>query len=145
MPDKFNFTQQNGFTLIELMIVIMIIGVLAALVMPRLSGRTEQARTSAAEADIFSNIPLALDLYELDNDNFPTTEQGLNALVTKSTIPPLPKNWNGPYLKKIPLDPWMHPYNYTSPGTHNNDDYDLSSRGRDGIEGGGDDIANWEQ
>lgn len=137
--------KNKGFTLIELMLVIIIIGTLAALVIPRFTGRAEQARITGARADILSNIPLALDLYELDNGNFPTTEQGLNALVTSPTIPPLPKNWNGPYLKKKPIDPWGNQYIYVCPGVHNKEDYDLHSLGKDGVEGGDDDIVNWEE
>ena len=138
-------SKKNGFTLIELMLVVIIIGTLAALVVPRLSGRAEQARVTAAQADISSNIPLALELYELDNGVYPTTEQGLNALREEPTTPPIPKNWNGPYLKKKPVDPWGNQYNYVSPGTHNLDDFDLYSYGPDGAEGGGDDLVNWEE
>jgi len=137
--------KKNGFTLIELMLVVIIIGTLAALVIPRLAGRAEQARVTAAKADLLSNMPLALDLYELDNGNFPSTQQGLAALVEKPTTPPIPKNWNGPYLKKSPIDPWGNSYRYLSPGVQNRDDYDLYSLGKDGTEGGDDDITNWEE
>lgn len=140
---KNNRLFRNAFTLIELMLVIIIIGTLAALVIPRFAGRGEQARITAAKVDILSNIPLALDLYELDNGDFPTTEQGLSSLVTKPTIPPIPKNWNGRYLKRKPVDPWGDAYVYMCPGVHNRDDYDLYSLGKDGVEGGEDDIDNW--
>jgi len=144
----FNGKQENllrsGFTLIELMLVVIIIGTLAALVVPRLAGRAEQSRITAAKADIFSNIPLALDLYELDNGTYPSTQQGLDALINNPTTPPLAKNWNGPYIKKRPVDPWGNPYHYICPGTHNNQEYDLFSVGKDGIEGGNNDIGNWE-
>ncbi|MCM8812731.1 MAG: type II secretion system major pseudopilin GspG [Candidatus Omnitrophica bacterium] len=133
-----------GFTLIELMLVVMIIGTLAALVIPNLAGRAEKARITAAKSDIESNIPTALDLYELDNGAYPTTQQGLAALREKPTTPPLPKNWNGPYLKKKYLDPWGNVYQYVFPGVHNKDGFDLYSFGKDGVEGGGDDVANWE-
>ena len=133
-----------GFTLIELMLVIVIIGTLAALVVPQFTGRAEQARKTAATADIMSNLPLALDLYELDNGTFPSSEQGLKALTEKPTMVPLPKNWSGPYIKKKPVDPWANPYEYVFPGTHNKDDFDLYSLGKDGAEGGNDDITNWE-
>ncbi|RKY35070.1 MAG: type II secretion system protein GspG [Candidatus Omnitrophota bacterium] len=136
--------EYKAFTLIELMLVVVIIGTLAALVVPRFTGRAEQARTTAAKADILSNIPLALDLFELDNGNYPTTEQGLSALITKPTIPPLPNNWNGPYFKRKPVDPWGNSYIYVSPGTYNKEDYDLSSSGKDGVEGGKDDVTNWQ-
>jgi len=130
----------KGFTLVELMLVVIIISILVAMVMPRLAGRSEQARTAAAQADIEMNIGSALDLYELDNGAYPTTEEGLNALLTKPANAP---NWRGPYLKKRPNDPWGNPYVYKYPGTHNVD-YDLYSYGKNGVEGGGDDITNWE-
>jgi general secretion pathway protein G len=135
---------RGGFTLIELMLVVIIIGVLAAMVVPRFVGRSEQARYAAARADIEANLAIALDLYELDNGSYPTTEQGLEALTQKSESEPMPPNWKGPYLKKrIPIDPWGNPYRYVCPGTHNSEDYDLSSFGPDGVEGGNDDITNW--
>ena len=130
----------SGFTLIELMLVVIIIGALVAMVMPRLAGRSEQARIAAAKADINSNIATGLKLYELDNGTFPTTDQGLNALVT---APSTAKNWNGPYIEKKPLDPWGHEYQYESPGSHRQHDYDLYSLGKDG-QASADDIANWE-
>jgi len=139
--------KDKGFTLVELMLVVIIIGILVGMVVPRLAGRTEQARREAARADIESNIALALDLYELDNGRYPTTEQGLNALINEPTSTPTPTNWNGSYLKKrkVPNDPWGRPYVYASPGVHNQEDYDLYSYGSDGVEGGGDDIVNWEE
>src|SRR5512135_768489 len=93
---------KKGFTLIELMLVVIIIGALVAMVMPRFAGRGEQARRTAAAADINANIPTALKLYELDNGAFPTSEEGLNALSAK---PPTATSWNGPYIEKKPLDP----------------------------------------
>lgn len=131
---------KRGFTLIEIMLVVIIIGALVAMVMPRLTGRGEQARVSAAKADIYANIATALKLYELDNGAFPTTEEGLNALLVK---PPSAINWNGPYLEKKPVDPWGREYKYKSPGEHR-PDYDLYSVGRDGQPGTADDITNWE-
>lgn len=138
---------RKGFTLIELMLVVIILGILVAMVVPRLAGRTEQARRAAALADIDSNLAVSLDLYELDNGVYPTTEQGLPALVNEPTSSPVPPNWNGPYLKKkkVPLDPWGRPYVYLSPGVHNKEDYDLYSYGPDGVEGGGNDVTNWEE
>jgi general secretion pathway protein G len=136
-------TTKKGFTLIELMLVVIIIGVLVAMVVPRLAGRTQQAKIAAAKADIEANISLALDLYEVDNGYYPTGEQGLGALRTKPSSAPAPDNWNGPYLKKRPVDPWGNPYKYVSPGAHNTQDYDLSSFGPDGAESE-DDIINWE-
>jgi general secretion pathway protein G len=135
---------QAGFTLIELMIVIVIIGALAALAVPRLAGRSEAARQTAAQADIKGNISLALRLYEVDTGRYPTTEQGLEALLTKPSSPPVPQNWKGPYLEEAPLDPWGKAYIYKFPGTHPPRDYDLSSLGPDGA-ASEDDISNWQQ
>ncbi|MDP2939565.1 MAG: type II secretion system major pseudopilin GspG [Candidatus Omnitrophota bacterium] len=139
--------RKQAFTLVELMLVVIIIGILVAMVVPRIAGRSEQARRAASQADIEANLAIALDLYELDNGNYPTTEQGLDALITESSSSPVPENWNGPYLKKrkIPHDPWGRPYKYVSPGVHNKEDYDLFSFGPDGVEGGGDDVTNWEE
>ena len=133
----------SGFTLIELMLVIVIIAALAAMVVPRLAGRTEQARTTAASADIKGNLTLALRLYEVDNGRYPTTEQGLQALIAKPTSPPAPNNWKGPYIEQQPTDPWGKPYVYRYPGGHPPRDYDLFSYGPDGVESE-DDIANWK-
>jgi len=130
---------KKGFTLVELMLVVIIIGTLVAMVLPRLTGRSEQARVQVAEADISSNIAIALKLYEMDNGNFPSTEEGLNALLNK---PAAALNWNGPYLEKTPLDSWGKLYQYKCPGEHK--DYDLYSLGKDGTEGTEDDVANWD-
>jgi general secretion pathway protein G len=130
---------KKAFTLIELMLVVIIIGILAAMVMPRLVGRSEQARTAAAKADIESNIALALDMFEMDNGYYPTTSEGLAALRSN---PSSLANWKGPYLKKEPKDPWGRPYVYKCPGTHNTD-YDLYSPGPNGTDGDSDDIGNW--
>lgn len=130
----------RGFTLIELMLVVIIIGALVAMVMPRLAGRGEQARVAAAKADIQTNIATALKLYELDNGSFPTTDEGLNALLSK---PASAASWNGPYLERKPFDPWGREYKYKSPGEHRPADYDLYSLGKDGIEND-DDVRNWE-
>jgi general secretion pathway protein G len=132
--------RKSGFTLIELMLVVIIIGALVAMVMPRLTGRGEQARVAAAKADINANIATALKLYELDNGAFPTTEEGLNALLTK---PSSARNWNGPYLERKPIDPWGREYEYKCPGEHRSQDYDLYSLGRDGV-ASEDDVTNWE-
>ena len=134
----------RGFTLIEIMLVVIIIGILVAMVVPSMSGRSEQARTTAARTDIDANIATALDLYETDNGRYPTTQQGLQALLEKPTSTPIPASWNGPYLKKkrLPKDPWGNDYVYVSPGAHNKDEYDLSSHGADGVESA-DDITNW--
>ena len=121
------------------MLVVIIIGALVAMVMPRLTGRGEQARIAAAQADIQANIATALKLYELDNGNFPSTDEGLGALITKTGSA---VNWNGPYLEKKPLDPWGREYKYKCPGDHRAD-YDLYSVGKDGIESE-DDVKNWD-
>ncbi len=134
----------RGFTLIEIMVVVIILGILASIIVPRLTGRTEQARITKAKVDI-KNIESALELFKLDNGFYPSTEQGLEALVEKPTIGRIPKNWKeGGYLKKLPIDPWGNEYVYLSPGEHG--DFDLYSLGADGREGGtgGDaDIGNW--
>ena len=132
--------RKNGFTLIELMLVVIIIGALVAMVMPRFAGRSEQARTAAAKADVTANIATGLKLYELDNGNFPTTQDGLQALAQK---PANANNWNGPYLERKPIDPWGREYKYVSPGTHRPHDYDLYSLGKDGQESA-DDATNWD-
>ncbi len=130
---------KSGFTLIELLIVVIILGVLASLAVPRLAGRTEEARKQAAHADIEGGIALALDLYEADNGRYPNA---LDDLIRK---PAAAKNWKGRYLKKgLPKDPWKQPYVYRFPGSNNPDTYDLISIGPDGQEGTADDIVNWE-
>lgn len=133
---------RKGFTLIEIMLVVVIIGVLAAMVVPKLAGRGEQARVTAAQTDIDANLATAVDLYELDNGKPPSTEQGLSALLTQPDNAP---RWKGPYLKKmkIPKDPWGRDYMYVFPGKHNKDSYDLFSLGQDGEESA-DDVSNWE-
>ena len=128
---------KKSFTLIEIMLVVIIIGLLASAVVPRLAGRAERARRITARADIEANIPSALDLYELDLGQYPSR---LAELVEKDSSN---KNYNGPYLKKLPLDPWGREYNYKSPGDHNKD-YDLSSSGKDGVVGSEDDVTNWD-
>lgn len=132
--------KEQAFTLIELMLVVIIISALAAMVLPRLAGRSEQARVAAARADIQANIATAIKLYELDNGSFPTSSEGLQALLSK---PSSAINWNGPYLEKEPIDPWGRSYQYKSPGQHRPQDYDLYSLGKDGQESA-DDVANWE-
>jgi len=137
--------QQAGFTLIEIMVVVVILGILGALIVPNILGRTEEARITAAQSDIRA-IGNALNLYRLDNFNYPSTDQGLEALVNKPAGFPEAKNWNAEgYLPKLPKDPWGNSYLYISPGSHG--PYDLYSHGADGKEGGENadrDIANWE-
>lgn len=132
----------SGFTLIEILLVVVIIGALSMMIIPRLSGRSEQAKVAAAKADINAHLATALKLYELDNGFFPSTAQGLEALEEKPTSNPIPQNWNGPYIERAPLDPWGNPYQYASPGRHR-PDYDLYSEGRD-RKAEDDNITNWK-
>ncbi len=133
---------KNGFTLVEIMLVVVIIGAMAMMIVPRLSGRSEQAKIAIAKADIEATLATALKLYELDNGNFPSTAQGLDALLKKPSTSPVPTNWNGPYIEKPAIDPWGRPYQYRSPGD-NRTDYDLSSEGKDEKKTD-DNITNWK-
>jgi general secretion pathway protein G len=135
--------RQHGFTLIELMVVLAIIGVLAALIVPNVLGRADDARITAARTDV-SNLMQALKLYKLDNQRFPSGEQGLNALTLKPTTEPVPGNWK-PYLDKLPNDPWGRPYQYMNPGLKG--EVDVLSFGADGQAGGegnNADIGSWQ-
>jgi general secretion pathway protein G len=136
---------QRGFTLIEIMVVVVILGILAVLVVPNIMGRPDEARIVAAKQDI-SAIMQALKLYRLDNSRYPTGNQGIAALVNKPTIEPIPRNWKtGGYLSKIPVDPWRNPYMYRNPGQHG--EIDVYSLGADGLSGGEEidaDIGSWD-
>ena len=139
-------TAHEGFTLIELLVTIAIIATLAAIVAPSLFSNVGDARRSTAKSQI-QILTLALDAYRLDNDDYPTTEQGLDALRMRPTVGNTPANWKGPYLRQlIPLDPWGKAYVYTSPGTANPTSYDLYSLGKDatpGGEGENADVTSW--
>ena len=133
----------RGFTLIELMVVMVIIGVLAALIVPNVLERADDARVTAAKTDI-ANIVQQLKMYRLDNQRYPTAEQGLQALLTKPTSGPIPNNWK-PYLDKLPNDPWGRPYQYLNPGIKG--EVDVMSFGADGASGGDGknaDIGSWQ-
>jgi len=128
-----------AFTLVELMLVVTIIGILAALVIPKIAGKSEQARVTAAHADIYGGIKTALDSYEVDNGFYPKSLQDLIQQPSNA------RNWHGPYFDppKLPIDPWGDPYIYYYPGKHNPSGYDLLSAGPDAKEGTDDDIGNW--
>ena len=135
--------QTGGFTLIELMLVLVILATLAAIVLPKLTGRTQQAKVTAAGTQI-SQVEVALDAFEIDVGRYPSTAEGLRALVVKPATDS--QGWLQPYLKRdVPLDPWGEEYQYRYPGTYNTDGYDLYSTGPDRKLGGDDDITNWSE
>lgn len=139
-------SRRGGFTLLELLVVLAIIATLVGLVAPSIFRNVGDAKADAAKSQL-EIFGLALDAYRLDNDAYPTTVQGLEALWTKPTTGDLPRNWRGPYLRKdVPLDPWGRPYTYVAPGVENPTSYDLYTMGRDGTVGGADedaDITSW--
>ena len=138
------YLKQRGFTLLEILVVVVILGILASLVLPNFLGRTDQARTIAAKHDIQTLVGV-LKLYKLDNGFYPSTAQGLQALVTKPDSDPVPRNWTQPYIEQLPKDPWDRPYQYLNPGVHGT--IDVFTLGADGESGGEDnnaDIGNWD-
>ncbi|AKJ97619.1 MULTISPECIES: type II secretion system major pseudopilin GspG [Pseudomonas] len=148
-PDNRAVPLQRGFTLIEIMVVVVIIGVLGAIVVPQFMSRPDQAKATAARTDIQA-IATALEMYRLDNFQYPSTQQGLEALSKRPGGTPAPRNWNPQgYLKSLPIDPWGTPYQYLSPGLRSLDgSYDLYSLGADGAPGGDGlaaDIGNWTE
>lgn len=134
-------TPVRAFTLIELLLVLVILGILAAIVVPKFSGRTEQAKITAAVTQIAS-FATVLDAFEVDNGYYPKGKNGLMDLVQQ---PRDAQNWHGPYLKEIPKDPWGNEYVYEYPGRNNPNSYDLMSMGPDGRVGGDNDVTNWQQ
>jgi general secretion pathway protein G len=136
MDRRFVLHRRRGFTLIELIVVIVVLGLLAGLVAPQVFGRVSEAKLVAARTQM-ELIGAALDGYRLDNSRYPTTQQGLRALAERPSAAPVPTSWRGPYLRKaLPTDPWGRDYQYVSPGIRNPSGYDLSSLGRDGVAGG---------
>lgn len=133
-----SYRRSGGFTLIEIMIVVVILAILAAIIVPNVINKPAQARMTRARTDI-QGIVSALNLYKLDNYTYPTTEQGLKALVKKPTVAPIPRNWHQ-YLTKIPKDPWGEPYHYVYPGSHG-EPFDVWSDGPPGSQGK--QIGNW--
>ena len=143
LAQRFRFKRASSrliraFTLVEIMLVVVIIGILAALVIPRIAGKSEEARETAAHADINGGIKTALDGFEVDMGYYPSS---LQDLLQK---PRNARNWHGPYLDNLPIDPWGNPYLYSYPGKHNPNGYDLWSAGPDGKSGTSDDIGNWQ-
>lgn len=135
---------QRGFTLLEVMVVVVILGILAALVVPKILSRPDEARAIAARHDIASLVQ-ALKLYRLDNHRYPSTEQGLEALVARPASAPLAPNWkSGGYVERLPKDPWGNPYQYLNPGTHGEMDvFSMAADGTPGGEGNDADIGSW--
>lgn len=141
MLQSTQFHRQRAFTLVEMLLVLVILAVLAAIVIPKFSGRSQQAKETAAKSQIAS-IELALDAFEVDTGAYPQGGSGLDALIDQ---PNGAQNWKGPYLKKgIPADPWGNAYVYAYPGRNNVKGYDIMSMGPDGRVGGDDDITNWD-
>ena len=138
-----NRQTRAGFTLVEVMVVVVILGILAVLIVPRVLGRTDEARVAAAKHDIAA-LMQSLKLYHLDNGRFPTNDQGLQALVTRPQSGPAPTNWK-PYLDKVPKDPWGNSYQYLNPGVHGEVDvFSLGADGQPGGSGADAEIGSWQ-
>jgi general secretion pathway protein G len=136
----FNSSQDRGFTLVEMLLVLVILSTLAAIVYPNMGSHPREARVTAAQLQI-KNFGTALSAFEIDNDRFPKGRDGLLELVQR---PSDARNWRAPYLESIPKDPWGNEYIYTCPGKHNVATYDIASMGPDGVLGTEDDITNWQ-
>ncbi|MGA2553049.1 MAG: type II secretion system major pseudopilin GspG [Burkholderiaceae bacterium] len=134
-----------GFTLIEVLVVIAILGILAAMIVPKIMGRPDEARRIAARQDV-ATLMQAMKLYRLDNGRYPSSDQGLKALVEKPTVEPVPNNWKpGGYLERLPNDPWDNPYQYLNPGVHGEIDiFSYGADGKPGGEGNDADIGSWQ-
>jgi general secretion pathway protein G len=143
MKSQQNRHKMRGFTLIEIMVVVVILGILATIIVPKIISRPEEAKQVKVKQDIQA-IQTALDLYKLDNGFYPSTDQGLTALTKEPTTEPVPTHWKtGGYLQNIPLDPWSHPYQYLNPGVHNSEGVDIYSEGSSNK--GKKEIGNWEE
>ncbi|MGN6519870.1 MAG: type II secretion system major pseudopilin GspG [Dokdonella sp.] len=143
-PSALSARAARGFTLIEILVVVVILGILAAIVVPRVMERPGEARVTRARQDI-QGIVTALSMYKLDNFAYPSSEQGLDALVAKPSGQPEAPNWKGPYLDRAPKDPWGQPYQYVQPGQHGSVDvYSLGADGKPGGDGEAADVGNWE-
>ena len=137
-------TPIRGFTLIEILVVVVILGILAAIVVPRVMERPAEARITRVKQDL-QGVMTALNLYKLDNFRYPGNEQGLQALITKPSGQPEAPNWKGPYLDRLPMDPWSNPYQYQQPGQHGDVDvYSYGADGRPGGDGDAADVGNWD-
>lgn len=140
---RFARAAQRGFTLIEIMVVMVIIGIMGVLIVPAVLDRAAEAKVTAAKADV-NNLMQALKLYKLDNNRFPTGEQGLESLLNKPSTAPVPPNWKR-YVEKLPADPWGAPYQYANPGVHGEVDvFSLGADGQPGGEGKDADIGSWQ-